>query len=346
MRRGPIITALMVGLLTMAPACGRTGESSANSGIAVTTQDATTTAAQQWRRASLEVAGTTVSIACNGTGEPSVWFVSSLGEDGTEGWLGSGVPDKVAQRTRTCVYDRPGLGESGPPATDRTIENHTAELDQILSAAGETKPVVVVSQGSGTFVARLFAKQHLDRLAGLVLIDPVLWALPTNAPEGSDDGVRAEYAKVAALNEELGAYGAAALPTPPVPTIVVGVSARLPAKPPANDDAEETSGDVTSTDDIDGNSGTATSDTITDSSGRSGDGTGTGLSGGGSGDAGPAEPDLPQKARHEMQQVLANKSPFGKFVVLDEAGSAAQYWDPEAMAKVILEVLDHPNLRK
>ena len=297
------VVSVIIALVVLA-GCGRNDTAARSADSTDTAGGGAATGAAAWQRTTVEAAGTTISVACRGTGGPSVWFVSSLGEDANEGWLASGVPDRVAARTRACVYDRPGLGESGPPSSDRsnrTVENHTAELDEILTAVGETKPVVVVGQGYGAFVARLFAKEHLDRLAGLVLVDPTLWLLPTEPPEGSSDGVRAEYAHVGQINTDLGGYGGAALPPPPAPTFIIGVAADLPARP----GTDETSGTT-----------------------------------------GRGEPDPPQSKRHEMQQGLANKSPFGKFIVLDHAGSAAQYWDAEAVATVIFDVLAHPNLRR
>ncbi len=294
----PVVALMTILVVAVTVACGRDTSDPHGTG------SGTTVGAAAWQRSRVEAAGTTVSVACRGQGGPTVWFVTSLGEDGTQGWLESGVPDLVAERTRACVYDRPGLGESGPATGERTVERHTVELDELLTAMGETAPVVAVGQGYGTFVARLFAKEHLDRLAGLVLVDPTLWTLPTEAPDGSSEGVRAEYAQVSQINKDLGGYGGAALPPPPAPTFIIGVAADLPARPVGAADP----------------AGTGTQRT--------------------------AEPDPPQAKRHEMQQGLANKSPFGKFIVLADAGSAAQHWDPSAVAKVIFDVLAHPNLRR
>jgi pimeloyl-ACP methyl ester carboxylesterase len=118
----------------------------------------------------LEVDGTTVYLDCRGSGTPTVVLDSGLGT-GAAGW-GFVLLDS-AELTRTCTWDRPGIGNSA------AIGRHTAgdaadRLRRTLEAAGEQGPFVVVGHSLGGVYARIFAASQRTEVAGVVLVDPFM----------------------------------------------------------------------------------------------------------------------------------------------------------------------------
>jgi pimeloyl-ACP methyl ester carboxylesterase len=72
-----------------------------------------------------------------------------------------------------CTYDRAGTGNSdGRPKTPGlTSEDQADELQTMLTAAGIQPPYMLVAHSYGGFVARLFAADHRDEVAGMILIE-------------------------------------------------------------------------------------------------------------------------------------------------------------------------------
>jgi pimeloyl-ACP methyl ester carboxylesterase len=67
---------------------------------------------------------------------------------------------------RVVVHDRPGTGSAGPGE----LKDATAHLHNLVTSLG-MGPVVVVGQSLGGAVATLWARDHPDDLAGIVLLD-------------------------------------------------------------------------------------------------------------------------------------------------------------------------------
>ena len=116
----------------------------------------------------IDVGGHRLHIWCEGSGSPTVILESGLGGSTTD-W-GFVQPD-VSRFTRVCAYDRAGLGYSDAGPSPRTTGRIVRELMTLLERAGISSPVVVAAASLGGFSARLFASEHADRVAGLVLID-------------------------------------------------------------------------------------------------------------------------------------------------------------------------------
>ena len=74
---------------------------------------------------------------------------------------------------RVVVHDRPGTGSAGPG----DLAGATAHLHGLVQELG-MGPVVAVGQSLGGAVATLWARDHPDDLAGIVLLD----ATPINDP--------------------------------------------------------------------------------------------------------------------------------------------------------------------
>ena len=113
--------------------------------------------------------GRSLYLHCIGTGSPTVVFETGWGGDSS---VWSGVAPSIAQTTRTCTYDRAGLGRSDPaPDGPRTIQDSVNDLHVLLAVAEIPGPYVLVGASLGGLIARLYASQFPDEMAGLVLVD-------------------------------------------------------------------------------------------------------------------------------------------------------------------------------
>lgn len=116
----------------------------------------------------VDVGGHRLHIWCMGSGSPAVILEGGLG--GTfAGW--GFVQPEVARFTRTCSYDRAGMGYSDPGPSPRTTQRASRELAKLLDGAGISSPVVLAGASLGGFTVRVFASEYPGRAAGLVLVD-------------------------------------------------------------------------------------------------------------------------------------------------------------------------------
>ena len=91
---------------------------------------------------------------------------------------------RLAQMTRTCRYDRAGTGKStGTELSTLAIPPRTQDLEKLLEAAAIEPPYIMVGYSFGGAIVLRYARQHLDRMAGLVLIESASEALLPHAPE-------------------------------------------------------------------------------------------------------------------------------------------------------------------
>jgi pimeloyl-ACP methyl ester carboxylesterase len=76
-----------------------------------------------------------------------------------------------SRRRRVCAYDRAGLGWSEPGPAPRSPQQFASELRALLTNGGVEGPYVLVAHSLSGKTARLFASQHPDEVAGMVLVD-------------------------------------------------------------------------------------------------------------------------------------------------------------------------------
>lgn len=119
----------------------------------------------------IDVGGYRLAYECLGEGEPTIIAEAGYNTGGTTAF--AGVLQELAATTRVCTYDRAGTGNSDarPKTPGLTSDDQAAELQTLLTAAGIPPPYVLVAHSYGGFVARLFAADHRDEVAGMILIE-------------------------------------------------------------------------------------------------------------------------------------------------------------------------------
>jgi len=108
-------------------------------------------------------------IRCLGTGSPAVVIDAGLG-DRAAGW--DPLLPRLAERTRSCAYDRAAYPPSEPGPFPRHSAQVAAELQALLAAAEVDGPYLLVGHSIGGLNVQVFAASYPDDVAGLVLLDP------------------------------------------------------------------------------------------------------------------------------------------------------------------------------
>lgn len=109
-------------------------------------------------------------LYCTGQGRPTV--VLEAGATGfAQSW--AWIQQDVSARTRTCSYDRAGLGWSENGTARHDGRSIARNLNALLGRADEPEPYVLVGHSMGGAFVRIFADAYPEQVAGLVLLDPV-----------------------------------------------------------------------------------------------------------------------------------------------------------------------------
>jgi pimeloyl-ACP methyl ester carboxylesterase len=116
----------------------------------------------------VDIGGYRLHLWCTGNGAPAVILDTGLGGS-SAGWYA--VQPDVARFTHVCSYDRAGMGYSDPGPWPRTARRIASELAKLLDRSGIGGPVVLVGASIAGFNVRVFASDHPELAAGLVLVD-------------------------------------------------------------------------------------------------------------------------------------------------------------------------------
>jgi pimeloyl-ACP methyl ester carboxylesterase len=116
----------------------------------------------------VDVGGYQLHIQCVGAGSPTIVLDAGLGGSSLDWSL---VQPELGRTTRVCAYDRAGMGWSDPSPQPRAPRQIADELHTLLTNAGIAGPYVLVGHSLAGKNVRLFALQHPDQVAGMVLVD-------------------------------------------------------------------------------------------------------------------------------------------------------------------------------
>jgi pimeloyl-ACP methyl ester carboxylesterase len=112
--------------------------------------------------------GRSLFLDCVGSGTPTVVLEAGFGGD-TFNW--QEVQPQLGRTTRTCAYDRAGLGNSVALPGMHDARDEISDLQRLLQSARIAPPYVLVGHSYGGLLARLFAQAHPGQTDGIVLID-------------------------------------------------------------------------------------------------------------------------------------------------------------------------------
>ena len=118
-------------------------------------------------------AGVRQWINCQGTGKVTVVVITGLGSAASGWWK---VRSQFRATTRTCFYDRPGLGHSPVRANRKQVLDaglYAHELKALLTAAREPGPYLILGHSFGGLVARAFAYDYPAVVRGVLLAESV-----------------------------------------------------------------------------------------------------------------------------------------------------------------------------
>jgi pimeloyl-ACP methyl ester carboxylesterase len=121
-----------------------------------------------------------MNIDCSGQGSPTVILESGSGGPSVD-WLM--VQPEVAKFSRVCSYARAGYGWSDSGPEPRSSLQIARELKQLMQAAGEKGPYVLVGHSMGGYDIRVYTGQYPNDVAGMVLVDTSHEDQDLRAPE-------------------------------------------------------------------------------------------------------------------------------------------------------------------
>jgi len=164
----PALALVSLALVSLALALGGCGEDEDESSGARGESTAKTSATKKLDRVVKIDGGRGLYVRCTGTGSPTVVLEGGDGDASDSYAFAEGPISKV---TRTCVYDRAGLGRSDPPPGKRGLGDLVGDLEALLKTAQIPAPYVLVGTSGGGVIAAGYAYEHPRHIAGLVFVD-------------------------------------------------------------------------------------------------------------------------------------------------------------------------------
>jgi pimeloyl-ACP methyl ester carboxylesterase len=114
--------------------------------------------------------GVELWIHCMGRGNPTIILEGPGPGSDSSPWIA--IQSRLAQSRRTCRYDRAGTGKStGVEWSTPVIPPRAQDLEKLLEAALIEPPYIMIGYSLGGAIVLRYACQHLDRMAGLVLVE-------------------------------------------------------------------------------------------------------------------------------------------------------------------------------
>jgi pimeloyl-ACP methyl ester carboxylesterase len=163
----------------------------------------------------VDIGGYKLHINATGTGRPTVVLIAGAGDFSFDWSL---VQPEVSRFARVASYDRAGMAWSDLGPTPRTMAQDAYELHLLLRKAALPAPYVLVGHSVGGLIARVYASQYPQEVAGMVLVDST-----------HEDTTLMYQGKLVRIRGT-----AQARPVPPVQTMKTS-----PPKPPTEEDKKQ-----------------------------------------------------------------------------------------------------------
>lgn len=136
--------------------------------VFVVAQQAKTSRTYQPLGRLIDVGGYGLHINSTGKGNPTVVLIAGSGDFSFDWSL---VQPAVSRFSRVCSYDRAGLAWSDLGPTPRTMRQEVYELHLLLEKAKLKAPFVLVGHSIGGLIARVYAAEYPQEVAGMILVD-------------------------------------------------------------------------------------------------------------------------------------------------------------------------------
>ena len=140
----------------------------------------------------VDIGGRKLHLNCAGGGSPTVILEAGLGDSSLVWTL---VQPKLAAITRVCSYDRSGTAWSHDAGPQHGLSHAADDLNQLLKISGERPPYLLVGHSWGGWLVTVYARRHLENVAGIVLVDssvgfdpPVIEKMPESQGGGPPTG--------------------------------------------------------------------------------------------------------------------------------------------------------------
>ncbi|MCR9261227.1 MAG: alpha/beta hydrolase [Pseudomonadaceae bacterium] len=114
------------------------------------------------------VDGLNIHLDCRGQGVPTVLLEAGLTFGSTSWGI---VHDALAQQTRVCAYDRPGLDWSERTREPLSAERVANRLHQLIELANLDGPFILLGMSAGGVFVREFYSRYPQQIVGMVLVD-------------------------------------------------------------------------------------------------------------------------------------------------------------------------------
>jgi pimeloyl-ACP methyl ester carboxylesterase len=118
----------------------------------------------------VEIRGRKLHIYRQGSSGPAVILDAGISASSLS-W--QRVQPKLKEFAQVAAYDRAGLGWSERGEQLPRMASLVDDLDAVIDASRLPGPFVLVGHSFGGWIARHYAARHRDRLAALVLVDPL-----------------------------------------------------------------------------------------------------------------------------------------------------------------------------
>jgi pimeloyl-ACP methyl ester carboxylesterase len=118
-----------------------------------------------------------------------VVFESGFGQGGG---VWKDVIANLGAQCRCITYARAGLGKSGTDGKPNTIDKDVQDLGAVIDDVAPQDKVLLVGHSYGGLLVTEFARQHPERVQGLVLVDPATMAQRHEALQADRERVLAD----------------------------------------------------------------------------------------------------------------------------------------------------------